>query len=231
MSTPTPPPSPPRIGRVRLARVAAHLDWFARRYLHPRERALAAALRIDKRRVDFIAGRVAAKRALARAADVYILPDEGPRAGVPIPRDASGTPLAESLSITHGAGWACAAARPGAPIGLDIERIEPRPASFLAEAFAPDELGLWSQALARAAADPLTVTVAWCAKEALLKRAGVGLRLALPAIAPTRITWHTTPPASDGTLAWAECTTDSAGDCSLAVQLLPARAIALVFAG
>lgn len=215
------------VGRVRIRRVAAAPDWFARQYLHERERALAAAMRIEKRRVDFIAGRVAAKRALARR-DVYVLPDDGERSGAPVVFHG-GTRLTTPVSIAHGAGWAVAATVESGAIGIDVERIEPRPRSFVDEAFTTGELELWRRRLARSSVDDVVITAAWCAKEALLKRAGVGLRVPLPAVSATAISWIAAPP-SGAELAWAECDTDVMGRCALGVQLLPGASLALVIA-
>lgn len=177
------------VGRVSLARVRRHADWLAARYLHPRERALAATLTVDKRRVDFIAGRVAAQRALARlgVATACVLPAaDGAAAGAPRVIEG-GASSAVALSIAHGAGWALAVAGRGLRLGVDVEAVEPRHPSFVAEAFAPGELAAWSRALGQPADDARVVTAAWCVKEALLKLAQCGLRAPLPAMVPTRI--------------------------------------------
>jgi 4'-phosphopantetheinyl transferase len=172
-----------KLARVSLSRVARHEAALVARWLHPAERDAAAALAVPKRRLDYVAGRVAAKRALAQLgadvpAAIEVRPEVGLRAGAPRALGPAGL-LAAGLSITHGAGWGCAAAVARGQVGVDLERVEARHPAFLDEAFAEGELERWAAALGADADDPRTVTVAWCAKEALLKRAGVGLRAAL----------------------------------------------------
>lgn len=217
--------APLQLGRVSLARVRRAADWFAARYLHPRERALAAALAVDKRRVDFIAGRVAAHRALGRLglpASQCVLPEpDGAAAGAP--RLFDGVTMAAQrvpLSIAHGGGWAVAVASAdrSVRVGVDVEAVESRHPSFAAEAFAPGELDGWARALGPAAAAAQVATVAWCVKEALLKLAGCGLRAPLPAMVPVRIA------LPDG-LIW----TQELGECRLALEVHEARALAVVW--
>ncbi len=218
-------PAPLVYARVALARVRRHADWFAARYLHPRERALAAALTVDKRRVDFVAGRVAARRALARLgvpASACVLPEpDGAAAGAPRVHDGGGfardsSPVA--LSIAHGAGWAVAVAGRGVRVGVDIEAVEPRHPSFAAEAFAAGELAAWARALGRSSADPRVVTAAWCVKEALLKLAQCGLRAPLPTMVPLRIDLQSN-----------RIHTQELGECRLALDVDGARASAVVW--
>lgn len=81
-----------------------------------------------------------------------------------------------SLSISHSAGRSfCALTdEPGATVGADIERIEPREPGFVEQFFTPAEI-----AAVRAAPpgerDAL-ITAIWSAKEAVLKSLRVGLR-------------------------------------------------------
>ena len=212
-------------GRVSLARVRRHADWLAARYLHPRERTLAAALPVAKRRVDFIAGRVAAHRALARLgvpSSAYVLPEvEGAAAGAPRVVGApelSALSSPPALSIAHGGGWAVAVAGRGVRVGVDIEAIEPRHPSFAAEAFAAGELADWARALGRDDEDALVVTVAWCVKEALLKLAQCGLRAPLPTMIPTSIDLQSL-----------RIRTEQLGECRLVLDVDGARALAVVW--
>jgi phosphopantetheinyl transferase len=214
--------APLQLGRVALARVRRDAGWFAARYLHPRERALADALTVEKRRVDFIAGRVAAHRALGRlglSPSLYILPErDGAAAGAPrVHEVAAPSPLPPALSIAHGGGWAVAVAAANARVGVDIEAIEPRHPSFAAEAFAKGELDGWARALG-GAGDAAVVTVAWCVKEALLKLAGCGLRAPLPAMVPAWLD-----------LARGVIVTEELGECRLALAVDAARALAVVW--
>lgn len=181
--------------RVRIGDVAAGpAEAMAR--LHPREQALAARLQVPKRRHEFMAGRLAARALLARlwgaeAQGLAVLVDEGACAGAPLVCNEAGEPAwpALALSLSHGAGWACACAALRGQVGLDIERIEPRHPAFIEEAFTRAELELWSAVTGHAAEDPVTVTLGWCAKEALLKLAGVGLRAPLEDSAALALRW------------------------------------------
>jgi 4'-phosphopantetheinyl transferase len=126
---------------------------------------------VAKRREEWLAATLAAKTALRHAGDarpyrsVSILRGED---GAPLPHDFRG------LTLGHAGGVAVArvfdAARES--VGVDVEPIEPRPRSFEEEAFTPGERARFpEEEAARAAA----VTMAWCAKEAVLKALGLGL--------------------------------------------------------
>lgn len=155
--------------------------------LSPRERAIFAALRLEKRRRDWLAGRVAAKRAAQRLLG-------GPLAAVEILAEAagerSGAPrlhlegvLQEHLhvSLSH-AGDLAAATVSERPVGLDVEEITARSASFEAIAFSPAERLALGELSGQARAE--AVTLRWCAKEAHAKWLGCGLRAPLHDLAP-----------------------------------------------
>lgn len=132
-----------------------------------------------KRRRDRLAGRVAAKRALAEHfrdalgwdADPRALVLSNDEAGRPVLRLPRGTPGgAPSFSIAHAAwGGVCAVAAEGGRVGCDLESVVPRPREVLAFVAAPDELG------GVAPSDPETQTRLWTGKEAVLKLLGLGL--------------------------------------------------------
>jgi len=176
-----------------------------------------------------VAGRAAVKRAVRRLAplgaprEIAVLPDTGRAAGAPVLFDRRGERRPEAVSIAHAAGLACAAAAPRGRIGLDVERIEPRLEGFEAGAFGPGELGRWTAALGCERADDRAVTVAWCAKEALLKLAGVGLRAPLESHAVRAIRWRGEPPERTvdrldvASLAWAEVETAELGETCMGV--------------
>jgi 4'-phosphopantetheinyl transferase EntD len=222
--------SPLALGRVALARVRRHERWFGERYLHERERQLARELRVDKRRVEFIAGRVAAKRALAgrgaAATEWSVLPATGASAGAPRVFGAGGAPLPIALSISHGADWAVAVAGDALRVGIDVERVERRAPSFLREAFAADELGRWAVALGGAPEDPHVVTVAWCAKEALLKLDECGLRAPLPGIVPDAIELYG---GARGAWTRGRLRAGHVGHCQVALALDDERATVIVW--
>jgi phosphopantetheinyl transferase (holo-ACP synthase) len=222
-------PTPLALGRVRLARVARHESWFRQHYLHAEEERRAAGLFVGKRRVEFVAGRAAVKRAARRLGvigapgEFLVLPDEGARAGAPVLFDGAGQRMSLEVSISHGAGLGCAAAVGWGKIGLDVERIEGRLEGFREGAFGPGEVESWREALGGRVADDRVVTVAWCAKEALLKVAGLGLRAPLESHAARGIRWLGAPPAREAMrldvegLAWAEVETEELGVAMLGV--------------
>ena len=216
------------MARVSLARIARHEDFFRAHYLHAREEGLARALPHAKRRVDFVAGRVAAKRAFEAAG--CVLPSMGKDEGRPLWVDDDGTPRTDAgtLSISHGEKWAVAACAPSGVVGIDVETIEPRAASFLEEVFAPGELERVARAIGREATDAIVVTSAWCLKEALLKIAGTGLRVPFPAMVPRELDLpYTSAPGEP--FCWGHVRTDELGPCSLAIELAAHRVLALAW--
>lgn len=148
--------------------------------LSPLEREGLERCRTDKRRGEFVAGRLAARRALATlrpgvTAQVTAR-GEGPDAGRPLLVPEGGV----ALSLSHAGGLAVAAVAPGGALGVDLERqVEASPA-FLEEAFAPGEHEGYL-ALDLGGLD--ATTAAWTLKEAVLKVWGVGLRAPLQQVA------------------------------------------------
>ncbi|MHB8586542.1 MAG: ACP S-malonyltransferase [Thermoplasmatota archaeon] len=138
---------------VRVADLEPNLERWAA-LLPATDRETFGTLSIPKRRAEFVAGGLA----LRAAAGVR---------GVERPIGAT---------MSHAGGWAVAVPFDEAfeRAGIDMETIEPRPDAFVAEAFAPAE-----RASLR---NPVDVTRAWCAKEAVLKALGVGLKADLHAI-------------------------------------------------
>jgi phosphopantetheinyl transferase len=227
--------------RVRIGEVAAGPDEAMAR-LHPREQALAARLQVPKRRHEFLAGRLAARELLVRiwgqeARGLAVLVDEGACAGAPLVCTEAGARAwpALALSISHGAGWACAGMTFRGQVGIDIERIEPRHPAFVEEAFLPAELGLWSTVTGRGAEDPVTVTLGWCVKEALLKLAGVGLRAPLGDYAALALRWpeagEVVPHVAGAglVLRWAEVETVPLGRVLLALNWSDEEAMAVAW--
>lgn len=142
------------------------------------ERARLAAMPVPKRRADFRLGRFAAKRALA-----LLLRDPRPLSQIEI-RAADdgapeawldGSPLPIALSLSHSGGLAlCAFAAGGSKLGCDIEGIEPRSASFVADCLTTEERAALDAATAEARQE--LVSVFWSAKESSLKALRTGLR-------------------------------------------------------
>ena len=139
-------------------------------WLSEAELAELQARGTPKRQADRIAGRIAAKRALvdltgASPMDIRIqsLESGEPQVvvhGVRGPR----------ISISHSAGHAVALATQQGRVGVDLEQVEARHPAFLEEWFSENERSLLAD-------DPRAVTVAWSAKEAVLKALGRGMAL------------------------------------------------------
>lgn len=157
---------------------AADLPPDLRERFSERERAELAALP-DRRRRDRVAGRLAAKRALAahfsaeygweaEPSDLEIANDSE---GRPILRLPAGAPApTPCFSIAHCAEGAVAAvAAPGRRVGVDLELVVARPAEVIAFVAAPGE------ERGAPASDPDAQARLWTGKEAALKLLGLGL--------------------------------------------------------
>jgi len=119
---------------------------------------------------DRLAGRIAAKRALQRLTGVAPL-------AMRVHSAPSGEPIAEvpghpgaRVSVSHRAGHAVAVAVEVGRVGVDIEGVERRPDSFAMAWFDAEERALLGD-------DPVAQTIAWSAKEAVLKALGTGMAL------------------------------------------------------
>jgi 4'-phosphopantetheinyl transferase len=141
-------------------------DW-----LSPIERVRLGQLRIAKRRADWRLGRWTAKHAAAAAlgvgyARIAVIATES---GAPLAL-LDGVPAPVAISLSHAAGRGlCAVASPGVAIGCDLECIAPRRAAFLRDYFTAAERR-------QVGTDARRATLVWCAKEAVLKAIGEGLR-------------------------------------------------------
>jgi 4'-phosphopantetheinyl transferase len=157
--------------------------------LSPLEREGLARCRTAKRRREFVAGRLAAHRALHRlepgAQAEVTARAEGPDAGRPVLVPGRGL----ALSISHSTGLAVAAlARGGGgALGVDLEERVDAGEAFLEEAFAPGEREGY---LAVCGAEVDATTAAWALKEAVLKVWGVGLRAPLQKVAVRPVLLH-----------------------------------------
>lgn len=157
---------------------SASRDVVMRRFLGQDERADYAGRNPNVQRT-WLLGRIAAKDAvrtlLWSGGAGTIFPVE-----VTVANDDRGRPVVTApgqadvrVSIAHTAGLGVAIAADGIDVGIDIERVEPRPASFEATALTPGERE-------RLAAGPpgdrdRTLTRWWAAKEAAAKADGTGM--------------------------------------------------------
>jgi 4'-phosphopantetheinyl transferase len=156
--------------------------------LSPLEREGLARCRTAKRRREFVAGRLAAHRALHRlepgARAEVTARAEGPDAGRPVLVPGRGL----ALSISHSTGLAVAAlAHGGGALGVDLEERVDAGEAFLEEAFAPGERAGY---LAVCGAEVDATTAAWALKEAVLKVWGVGLRPPMQKVAVRPVLLH-----------------------------------------
>lgn len=144
----------------------------------PREAAELSALP-ERRLLDRLAGRLAAKRALrahfssehgwdVEARDLEIFNDEDGRPVLLLPEGAPAP--APSFSIAHASeGGVCAVAAHGRRVGADIETVVPRPAAVIAFVAAAGE------DKDAPPSDPAAQARLWTGKEAALKLLGLGL--------------------------------------------------------
>ncbi|ACL67358.1 4'-phosphopantetheinyl transferase [Anaeromyxobacter dehalogenans 2CP-1] len=149
------------------------------------ERALLPPAATARRRFEFAAGRAAARAAVDRllrapGACAAVLRDAGAGTAQPVALDARGARLPAYVSITHTEGVAAAAAF-GAPVGLDLVRVEALDGAFRREAFWPEELRAFERALGEPRAG-FAACAAFGAKEAVVKWLGTGLTVPLRAV-------------------------------------------------
>jgi 4'-phosphopantetheinyl transferase len=167
------------------------------RHLSDEEAEQAAVLHLHKRRLEWLAGRLAIKHSVCayqqrhigastRTRDIRVSAvAEGIRAGKP----TVNAPV--EVGLSHSADLAVAACGPRA-IGIDLERSREVP-PLLAEILALDSGAAADAAGRRLGAMPLSLR--WACKEAVLKHFGFGLRVDTREVELTR--WK-----SDGRFSW-----------------------------
>jgi 4'-phosphopantetheinyl transferase len=171
---------PWQVSLVRVAEAAGQLDARARRaaFFAPAELDHMDGLLIEKRRNEWMAGRLAAKLALRRLrrnlhgtapalADIRIAnrPD-GPHRGQPVAAEG------EHVGISHSHSYAAAVAGT-LPVGIDIERVRPFSVTVREMMLTPGERERLA-GLSPEAADERH-TLAWAFKEAFMKAHGLGV--------------------------------------------------------
>jgi 4'-phosphopantetheinyl transferase len=145
-------------------------------WLGARERSVLHGLTVPKRRSEWKAGRLVAKRLLAARFEIESLAhieilaaeDGAPEAFI------DGRKLNASISISHRDDAAACVVASDARVGCDLEAIEPRTSRFVRDFFTD---------LERASAERMTgalrdlhVALTWSAKESVLKVLRTGLR-------------------------------------------------------
>jgi acyl transferase domain-containing protein/phosphopantetheinyl transferase (holo-ACP synthase) len=156
-------------------RTPASRELMMRRYLGEAERALYDTLPPQGKRA-WLLGRIALKDAVRLRAW-----ERGERAMFPaeisVENEASGAPLVRGphtaglrASVAHKEDVAVAIVGDGVPVGIDVERVEPRSESLAGVAFTERELALG----AGRPRDEWTVRL-WAAKEAVAKARGTGM--------------------------------------------------------
>ena len=123
-----------------------------------------------KRITERIAGRIAAKRAVSKITgwDPRLIRIENKESGAPTAwMDQQQGP---HVSISHSQNHAVAMVSHQHPVGVDLEAIEARSTPFLEEWLSPSERTLVGR-------NPTHQTLAWSAKEAVLKALGEGMAL------------------------------------------------------
>jgi len=170
----------------------------ARSLLTDEEWPLFTRLRNHKRRVEWLAGRLAARQAFVEHTSTR--PGNPPASvrsvlgGADVPPYFSGEP-GLSLSISHSHCYAVAVVASRA-IGVDIEKIEHRPRSLADYFLSDEECGLLDAASRDGEQDEL-MTRLWARKEALAKllRRGGELRFRSLAVVRDRVRIPGRPPS------------------------------------
>ncbi len=152
-------------------------DVDIRRYLSPDEIQTLNGLTIEKRRREWLAGRIAVKQ-------LYTTLNEtgGGKSSYSVEREPSGAPyltrngsrISGMISISHSHGLAAVCYAPDyMRIGIDIEEVTNRDGAFLSDYFTDQEKA-W--VLSGESGNPnLQLNLIWSAKESILKCLASGL--------------------------------------------------------
>jgi malonyl CoA-acyl carrier protein transacylase len=156
---------------------------FVSKYLSPEEQAAFAKLKVDKRRFEWLSGRVAAKRLLREVrfhsegsivapSAIVVMPDEWGAPKISVVGENSSDIY---LSISHAGGLAVAACVIDGQqrCGVDVEVVEKRADSFRRDYFSKKEQA-W---VANKSNPDLALTELWALKESVLKVLGIGARV------------------------------------------------------
>lgn len=148
--------------------------------LGEQEREYLNSLRIEKRRSEWLAGRLALKRLLQAVhaelagrelSEIQILKLEN---GAPCLLIDNDLRLNESISLSHSNRHVfCAYADEKDLLGVDLELVEKRSLDFIQDFFTVDEIHQLN--LCPPADHPFLANIIWSAKEAILKALSLGL--------------------------------------------------------
>ena len=143
-------------------------EEFAAAWLGEAEWPLFAALRVAKRRREWLAGRIVSKRILCRTTG-----DPGDYRRITVLNDAARAPFFPDhpelvLSISHSYDYAVAAVAPG-PIGIDLEKIDHREEVLIRSFFTSAEQGYLNTLDGGSENRSAVVTELWARKEAVAK--------------------------------------------------------------
>lgn len=221
----------PTLAVVSIAWLAAIGDGgqvrLARQHLSAAEQRHRQSLHVRKRRVEWLAGRLAVKHgvrsyqrtrlgaAATPAPEVCVRRiDNGPRAGKPF------VDLPVEIAVTHSGDFAVAACGPH-PVGIDLEPVR-EVTPYLAGLLAVPGAGIGDKARKRLLGMPHALR--WACREAVLKYYGVGLRLGGPR--QVELTgWH-----PDGRFTW-RAAPELREYCAASAQFPPLECFASVTDG
>ncbi len=149
-------------------------EEFLDAYLLPSEKVIYARFKVPKRKMEWLAGTIAAKKAISLTFNV-------PETEVEIIKNKNGKPggifegIEYPVTKTHSNGVAIALSHPDGGVGIDIEKIEPRDPSLIKTAFTNDEIKRFQIKPDK----HKLITQLWSIKEASLKAIGTGLKTSL----------------------------------------------------
>ncbi len=160
------------------------------KFLTPAEAAHFAKFKVEKRKIEWLGGRLAAKLLLSRFMgsrydflNFEVLPDEDGHPAVTVRLNESmKIELGRSLSISHrdGAVAAAVSADTVSRVGFDIEVMERRNRLMLEDYFESPEIDLLSGLPGDIS--PYMVAVGWSIKESVLKAALIGLSIPMQSV-------------------------------------------------
>lgn len=184
----------PALAMVPVPAAPSAREAWERAHLSPAEAALLGDRAAEKRRAEFVAGRLAAKAAAAlllgppwTREDVTILRDGAGPTGPPRVALARADRPGIDASISHADRLAVAAASRCA-VGVDLVAVEDHGPAFETDAFAAGELEGWRSFLGATGSRLTPVAIGFGAKEAALKWARTGLTVALQEVS-VRPSW------------------------------------------